>query len=83
MGQKWERYVIQTRDVKSAWNSGGQCTPWFLDDESDDESASLPLTMKGGYHCGGCRSAEEAARFELTEPLRKSIGEAATGEGGS
>ena len=75
--------MIQTRDVKSAYNSAGQCTPWFLDDESDNESASLPLTMKGGYHYRECRSAEEAARFELTEPLRKSIGEAATGEGGS
>ena len=72
--------MIQTRDVKSTWNSGGQCTPWFLDDESDDESASLPLTMKGGYHCGGCRSAEEAP---ATEPLRKSVGKAASWGGGS
>ena len=54
-----------------------------MDDESDDESVSLPLTMKGGYHCGGCRSAEEAARFELTELLRKSVGKAASGEGDS
>ena len=29
---------------------------------------AVVATEKGGYHCGGCRSAEEAARFEFTEP---------------
>ena len=57
--------------------------PWFLDDETDDESVSLELTTEGGYHNRGCRSAEEAARFELTELLRKSVDEAASGGGGS
>ena len=28
---------------------------------------AVVATEKGGYHCGGCRSAEEAAQFEFME----------------
>ena len=44
---------------------------------------AVVATEKGGYDCGGCRSAKEAARFEFTEPLRESVGEAVSGGGGS
>ena len=61
MGYKCERDVIQTRDVKSA--SVRMCFSMTF-----AMARAVVATEKGGYHCGGCRSAEEAARFEFTEP---------------
>ena len=45
--------MIQTRDVKSAENSGGQCAPgFFLDDVCGDESAvERPLLWRTS-RCG-------------------------------
>ena len=68
--------MFQKRDENpQRRNSGNQCVPGFLDDESDVES--VLLLEQGDYHCGGCRSAEGTARFKLTEPVREIVGESA------
>jgi hypothetical protein len=74
--------VIQTRDVKSQ-NSGGQCAPGFFDDVCDDESPLLPPPRGAAVvTVEDVEVRKEAARLELTEPLRESVGEAASGGGG-
>ena len=69
--------MIQTRDVKSALNSGGQCAPGFLfDDVCGDESA-----LGEAITVDDVEVRKEGARLELTEPLRETLGEVPRGRG--
>ena len=62
--------MIQTHDVKSALNSGGQCAPGILfDDVCGDESVlGEAITVEA------VEVPKEGARLELTEPLRETVG---------
>ena len=69
--------MIQTHDVKSALNSGGQCAPGFLfDDICGDESA-----LGEAITVDDVEVRKEGAHLELTEPLRETVGEVPRGEG--
>ena len=67
--------MIQTHDVKSALNSGGQCAPGFLfDDVCSDESA-----LGEAITVDDVEVLKEGARLELTVPLRETVGEVPRG----
>jgi hypothetical protein len=57
---------------------------WIFDDVWDDESALLPPPRgAAAVTVEDVEVRKEDARLELTEPLRESVGDAASAGGGS